>query len=115
MNPLTDRQYVRFLDDRLKKVYTERYEGLPLIIDKFFNRVTDKSAWLEYSSIGDVPDPELFNGNIMYQGVAPGFVTKITPLEYAGGIIIERRLLDTDKTMMWKRKPRGWQPQPTGR
>ena len=96
-NPLTDRQFVRLLDARLKKVYTDQYQGLPLIIDQFFNRVADKSAWLEYYSVGSVPDPELFNGTIQYQGVAPGYHTKITPLEYAGGIIIERRLLDTDK------------------
>lgn len=106
-NPLTDREFVRFLDNRLKKVYNERYEGLPLIIDKFFNRVTDKSAWIEFSSIGDIPDPTLFNGNVSYQGVAPGYVTKITPLEYAGGIIIERRLLDTDKTGMAEKKAGG--------
>jgi hypothetical protein len=96
-NPLTDRQFVRLLDDRLTKVYTDQYEALPLIIDQFFNRVADKSAWLEYFSVGSVPDPELFNGTIQYQGVAPGYHTKITPLEYAGGIMIERRLLDTDK------------------
>jgi len=96
-NPLTDRQFVRLLDDRLTKVYMDQYNGLPLIIDKFFNRVADKSAWLEYYSVGAVPDPELFNGTIQYQGVAPGYHTKITPLEYAGGIMIERRLLDTDK------------------
>lgn len=96
-NPLTDRQFVRLLDDRLNKVYMDQYNGLPLIIDQFFNRVADKSAWLEYFSVGAVPDPELFNGTIQYQGIAPGYHTKITPLEYAGGIMIERRLLDTDK------------------
>ena len=96
-NPLTDRQFVRLLDKRLKKVYMNTYEGLPLIIDQFYNRVADKSAWLEYFGVGDVPDPELFNGTIQYQGVAPGYHTKIEPLEYAGGIIIERRLLDTDQ------------------
>lgn len=96
-NPLTDRQFVRLLDNRLKKVFYDRYKGLPLVIDKFFNRISDKSAWLEYYSIGSVPDPELFNGLVQYQGVAPGYHVKIEPLEYAGGIVIERRLLDTDK------------------
>lgn len=96
-NPLTDRQFVRLLDNRLTKVFSDQYKGLPLIIDQFFNRIADKSAWLEYYSVGAVPDPELFNGVIQYQGVAPGYHTKIEPLEYAGGIIVERRLLDTDK------------------
>lgn len=96
-NPLTDRQFVRLLDKRLNKVSTDSFNGLPLIIDQFYNRVADKSAWLEYFSVGAVPDPVLFNGTTEYQSVAPGYHTKITPLEYAGGIIIERRLLDTDQ------------------
>ena len=96
-NPLTDRQFVRLLDKQLNKVYTDSFDGLPLIIDQFYNRVADKSAWLEYFNVGAVPDPVLFNGLIEYQSIAPGYHTKITPLEYAGGIIIERRLLDTDQ------------------
>jgi hypothetical protein len=96
-NPLTDKQFVRLLDDRLTKVYKDRYKGLPLIVDKFFDRKRSKKAWEEYFSVGSVPDPELFNGIIQYQGVAPGYHTKITPLEYAGGITIQRRLIDTDR------------------
>jgi len=96
-NPLTDKQFVRLLDDRLTKVYQDRYKGLPSIKDKFFGVKKSKKAWEEYFSVGSIPDPEPFNGIIQYQGVAPGYHTKITPSEYAGGITIQRRLLDTDR------------------
>lgn len=96
-NPLTDKQFVRLLDDRLTKVYQDKYKGLPLIKDKFFGVKKSKKAWEEYFSVGSVPDPEAFNGIIQYQAVAPGYHTKITPVEYAGGITIQRRLLDTDR------------------
>jgi len=96
-NPLTDKQFVRLLDDRLTKVYQDRYKGLPLIIDKFYDRKKSKKAWEEYFSVGSVPDPELFQGIIQYQGVSAGYHTKIQPLEYAGGITIQRRLIDTDR------------------
>ena len=96
-NPLTDKGFVRLLDDRLTKVYKDRYKGLPLIIDKFFVRKRSKKAWEEYFSVGSIPDPELFQGTIQYQGVSPGYHTKVTPLEYAGGITIQRRLIDTDR------------------
>jgi hypothetical protein len=96
-NPLTDKGFVRLLDDRLTKVYQNKYKGLPLIIDKFFDRKKSKKAWEEYFSVGSVPDPELFQGIIQYQGVSPGYHTKITPMEYAGGITIQRRLIDTDR------------------
>jgi hypothetical protein len=96
-NPLTDKQFVRLLDDRLTKVYTSEGKGLPSIKDKFFNVTKSKKAWEEYFSVGGVPDPEAFNGIIQYQGVAPGYHTKIEPKEYAGGITIQRRLIDTDR------------------
>lgn len=106
-SPLTDRQFVKLLDYDMTKTFDEKFKGLPLIIDKFFDRVKDKHAWLEYFNVGSVPDPELFSGTVEYQSVAPGYHTKITPLEYAGGIVIERRLLDTDRTGIIKKKARG--------
>ena len=94
-SPLTDKDFVRLLDDRLEKVYVDQYKGLPSIIDKFFDRVKSKKAWMEYFSVGSVPDPEVFNGVVQYQSVSPGYISKITPIEYAGGIVIQRRLIDT--------------------
>ena len=106
-NPLTDKNFTRLLDDGLIKVYNERYKALPLIIDKFFDRKKSKKAWEEYFSVGSVPDPELFQGTIQYQGVSPGYHTKITPLEYAGGITIQRRLIDTDRYDIIEGKAKG--------
>lgn len=96
-NPLTDKDFVRLLDDRLTKVFTDTYKGLPDIRDKFFTTVKEKKAWLEYFAIGSVPDPEQFNGTVQYQTVSPGFHTKIESIAYAGGITIQRDLLDFDR------------------
>lgn len=57
--------------------------------------------------MGGVPDPAEFNGTITYQSVAPGYWTKIEPKEYAGGIVIQRRLLDTDRTDVIESRPKG--------
>lgn len=96
-NPLTDAQFVRLLDDRLEKVFRNEFGTLPSIIEKFYDKVKNKKASLEYYSVGSVPDPVAFNGIVEYQGVAPGYHVKITPKEFAGGITIQRRLLDTDR------------------
>jgi len=96
-SPLTDKQFVRLLDDRLTKVNKEEYDGLPMIIDSMYNRVKSKKAWEEYYSVSGISDPEAFNGIIQYQGASPGYATKIEPKEYAGGITIQRRLIDTDR------------------
>jgi hypothetical protein len=105
-NPLTDKQFTRLLDDRLTKVYYDRYKGLDSIVDKFFTRNKSKKAWEEYFSVGNIPDPELFNGTIQYQSVSPGYHTKITPVEYAGGITIQRRLIDTDRYDIIEKLPK---------
>lgn len=96
-NPLTDRQFIRLLDKRLDKVFYDEYDLLPDIKDMFFSTVKDSSAWKEFYQIGDIPDPEEFHGQINYQGISPGYWSKITPKEYAGGIVIQRMLVDTDQ------------------
>lgn len=96
-NPLTSKQFTRLLDDRLDKVFWDRHKGLPMVKDSLFTVKSDSKAWLEYYSMGSVPDPAEFHGTVTYQSVAPGYHTKIEPIEYAGGITIERRLLDTER------------------
>jgi hypothetical protein len=96
-NPLTDKQFVRLLDDRLDKVFTLESKGLPSVIEKIYTRRSTKKAWEEFFGIGDIPDPEPFHGIIQYQSISPGYHTKIEPKEYAGGITVQRRLIDTDR------------------
>jgi len=96
-NPLTDKQFVRLLDKRLTDVFTTEYDGLPMIIDKMYKRMSSKKAWEEYMSVSGIGDPQAFSGVIQYQSAYPGYTCKITPTEFAGGITIQRRLLDTDQ------------------
>jgi len=96
-SPLTSKDFVRLLDDRLLKVYTEQRDILPVIVDQFYTKVTENRAWLEYFTMGSIPDPAEFNGTITYQGMSPGYHVKIEPKEYAGGLVVERRLLDTER------------------
>lgn len=106
MNPLTSAQAIRLLDKRIDKLYWDRYKELPLIIDKLFDRQKSSKAWQEYYSIGDIPDPERFNGMVQQQSISMGYHTKIQPLEYAGGITIERLLFDTDQYNIVEKLPK---------
>jgi len=96
-NPLTDKAYVKLLDDDLTGIFDANTKGLPLMKDKLFKTIKSKKAWNEYFSVGSIPDPVAFSGTVEYQSVSPGYTTRITPIEYAGGIMIQRRLLDTDR------------------
>lgn len=106
-NPLLNKEFTRLLDDRLEKVYTDEGKELPMIRDKFYDVVRSKKAALEYFSVGGVPDPVAFNGTVEYQSVSPGYHTKIEPIEYAGGIIIQRRLIDTDRYDIIENRAKG--------
>lgn len=106
-NPLTDVEAMRLLDDRLEKKFYGGYEEIAPVKDTFFDVKVDKKAWLEYYGLGDVPDPVAFEGLISYQGVAMGFHTKIRPKEFAGGLVFQRRLLDTDRYDEMDKKSKG--------
>ena len=104
-SPFTSVQAVKLLDKNISKFYWDRYKGLDLIIDKIYDRMKSKKAWEEFQSVGSLPDPQLFNGVIQMQNFSMGYHTKIVPLEYAGGFILERRLIDTDQSGIVKKLP----------
>uniref|UniRef100_A0A6M3KHV0 Putative capsid protein n=1 Tax=viral metagenome TaxID=1070528 RepID=A0A6M3KHV0_9ZZZZ len=96
-SPLTDKAFVRLLTAGLEEDFYGGYKELESIKEKIFDVTVSKNAWTEFFGIGDVPDPQAFNGLVSYQDVAPGFHTKLEPKEFAGGILITRRLMDTDR------------------
>jgi hypothetical protein len=104
-SPFTSSQAVKLLDKNISKFYWDRYKGMDLIIDKLYDRIKSKKAWEEFQSVGSLPDPQLFNGVIQMQNFSMGYHTKIVPLEYAGGFILERRLIDTDQSGIVKKLP----------
>lgn len=96
--PLTDKAFWRLLDKRIDLWVQEGRDRVAVKYpDKFFTVKSGNKAWLEAYGIGSVPNPVAFNGLIQYQDVAPGYHTKIEPKEYAGGIIVQRLLLETDQ------------------
>ena len=104
-SPFTSAQAVKLLDKNITKYYWDRYTGLPMIIDKIYDRMKSKKAWEEFQGVGSLPDPQPFNGVIQMQNFSMQYHTKIVPLEYAGGFILERRLIDTDQSGIVKKLP----------
>src|SRR3990167_8004067 len=96
-NPLTSSQFVKLLDKRLREVAYNTYDELPSMIDKLYRVLPSDSAWEEFYEVGALPDIPEFTGQITYLSQSPGFHKKIEPKEYAGGVQIERKLLDDKK------------------
>ena len=106
-NPLMSSQVPRLLDDRLRKVQVDAFKELPSMIDKMYGIIKSDKAWEEFYGIGAVPDVPFFSGTLEYLGVAPDYYTRIEPKEFAGGIIIERKLLDDDRYDVIKGRQNG--------
>lgn len=106
-NPLVSSQFMRLLDDRLRKVYVDSFSELPSMVDKLFGVIKSDKAWEEFYGVGAVPDIPAFNGLLEYLSVAPQYYTRIEPKEFAGGIQIERKLLDDDRYDVIKSRQNG--------
>jgi hypothetical protein len=103
---LTSSNAVKLLDKNISKFFWDQYNGLPMIIDKIYDRIKSKRAWEEFQGMGSLPDPQLFKGYIQTQNFTMGYHTKVVPLEYAGGFTLERRLMDTDQSGLIKKLPK---------
>lgn len=106
-NPLTSGQFIRLLDDRLREVMVDVWKDIPSMKDQFFGTITSDKAWEEFYGVGAVPDIPTFTGQLEYLSVAPGYYTRIEPKEFAGGIQIERKLIDDDRYDVIKSRQNG--------
>lgn len=98
-NPLDSAQFVRLLDKRLRQVEENKFKDLSktAMIPKFYNEINSDSAWEEFLQIGMVPDIPEFTGRVSYLPISPGFVFRIEPKEYSGGLQFERKLIEDKK------------------
>lgn len=110
-SPLISAAFPDVLNARIARVFDERYKQLPDFIDKFFRKVGpgDSPQKTDYrsSSVGAFADIGEFTGTVDYQDVTQGYESIITPKEYAGGLMVERKLFDDDLTGIIDGKSRG--------
>lgn len=96
-SPLTDKAFVRLLDERLTEVFfTNHGADLSEDIMTLFRVMDSNKAQEEFFGMGDVPDFTEMLGTINYSAVYPGYHTKIEPKEFANGIQVTRKLIDDD-------------------
>lgn len=97
-SPLTDRAFIRLLDDRLSEVFFHNHGAdLDEDIQTLFNVKTSDKAWEELYGIGDVPDFSEMIGTISYSEVVPGYWTRVDHKEFSNGIQITRKMIDDDR------------------
>ncbi len=103
---LISSNFADILDPRFKRIWDERFTQLPDMVGTFYDVMTGTLPTERFSTIGTIGDMPLFNGSVTYDDVAQGYDTQVTPLEFAEGIQIERKLLDDDQFSIIDSKPK---------
>jgi hypothetical protein len=108
-NPIVSSDFTRLLDDVLTEVAesSAKFMDLKSMIPSLFMEASSDKAWEEFFEVGGVPDIQEFTGTIPYLAVAPGFHKKIEHREYAGGLQIERKLLDDKRYSVLEERTSG--------
>ena len=96
------------LDPRFQRIF---YEELPQNESKIAEhyRVEGSNGRDTYrvSEVGTLPDWSAFSVTVNYVSSSQGYDTVMTPLEFASGIQVERKLYDDDRFEIMDRRPRG--------
>ena len=94
------------LDPRFQEIFNDEYDRLPDLKDKLHGSMTAKLYTERLSSVGTLPTAGQFTGTLAYNDVAQGYDVTVTPLEFAQGFSIQRRLFDTDQFDIMNSKPK---------
>ena len=106
--PHTTGAFGDLLDIRFQKIFDDNFPQLNDMLPELFafepNNGRIDMRFSQISGYGDIPQ---FSGAVTYQSAAQGYDTTITPLEWASGIQVERRLFDTDQYSIMNQRPSG--------
>ncbi len=96
------------LDIRFQKIFDDNFPQLNDMLPELFNFEPNNGRidmrFSQVSGYGDIPE---FSGSVTYQGAAQGYDTILTPIEFASGVQVERRLFDTDQYSIMNQRPAG--------
>ena len=106
--PHTKEAFGDLLDIRFQEIFDDNFPQLNDMLPELFafepNNGRIDMRFSQVSGYGDIPE---FSGSVTYQSAAQGYDTTITPIEFASGIQVERRLFDTDQYSIMNQRPAG--------
>lgn len=96
------------LDIRFQEIFYDEYQQLPDMLPNLYSfPPTNGRNNMTWSQVGTLPDFQEFTGNIQYSSQSQGYDTTSTPLEFANGVQVERKLFDDDQWHIMDQKPQG--------
>lgn len=105
--PHTSENFGDLLDPRFQKIFNETYDALPDMIGTLYNFAPNNGRnTMTWSQVGTLADFGEFTGSVAYNSQSQGYDTTSTPIEFANGIQVERKLVDDDQYHIMDQKPR---------
>lgn len=105
--PMTSGQFGDLLDPRFQKIFhdnlKEPNDMIPLLYTPQGTNGRNNMTW---SGIGQLPDWDEFTGNVSYGSLSQGYDVTMTPIEFAKGIQVERKLFDDDQYHIMDQRPK---------
>lgn len=108
-SPLTSGQFGDLLDIRFEDIFEqgklpEPNEMLPVLYNMVGSNGRNNMSW---SNVGSMSDWGEFAGSVEYDDFSQGYDVTLTPIEFARGIQIERKLFDDDQYNIMDQRPQG--------
>ena len=95
------------LDPRFTKIFHEEKPAIPSMIGTIYTTVPSNGRNnMTWSEVGTLPDIEEFTGTVAYSSAFQGYDVTMTPVEFAGGFQVQRKLFDDDQYNIMDEKPK---------
>lgn len=105
--PMTSGQFGDLLDPRFQKIFHDNLkEPNDLIPMLYTNQATNGRNNITWSGVGQMADWDEFTGNVTYGSQSQGYDVTLTPVEFAKGIQIDRKLFDDDQYNIMDSRPK---------
>ena len=105
--PHTSTNFGDLLDPRFQKIFFDQYAELPSMLGEVYTMLgTNNRDNMKFSQVGTLPNWSEFSGTVTYNSSAQGFDSTLTPVEYASGIQVERKLFDDDQYNIMDQRPK---------
>ena len=96
-NPISLEAFAKLADKRIDDIMAGYLPPIDNMINSIFKMDKTDSTFMELYDIGSLPNLPPFTGKLDYLDLAPGYYTRIEPKEFAGGTMLQRKLIDDKK------------------
>lgn len=107
-SPHTSASFGDLLDPRFQKIIhdnlKEPNDMIPVI---FADAGTNGRNNMTWSGVGTMPEWDEFSGSVTYGSMSQGYDVTMTPVEFAKGFQVERKLYDDDQYNIMDQRPAG--------